>query len=86
MLPPAALAPLARVPGMIPLEFTDPLGVRWTVVPRVVAPEPVPDGFEFTSEYGQRRFLEWDPRDFFSAREADHDEWRALLQASTVVA
>ncbi len=74
-------------PRVVPVEFNDPTGVRWAVVPRLLgsASDPVPDGFVFSSEYGERRFLRWDPRDFFSPREVNHETWRELLRSATVV-
>jgi hypothetical protein len=70
----------------LPVAFADPVGVQWTVVPRLVGrgPEAVPDGFEFTSDHGERRFLRWDPLNF-SPRDVDEEKWRALLRASTLV-
>jgi hypothetical protein len=74
-------------PRVVPVEFNDPAGVRWAVVPRLLgsASDPVPDGFVFSSEHGERRFLRWDPRDFFSPREVNHETWRELLRSATVV-
>jgi hypothetical protein len=74
-------------PRVVPVEFNDPCGVRWRVVPRLLGrgPDVVPDGFVFSSEHGEHRFLRWDPRDFFSPREIDHATWRELLRSATVV-
>jgi hypothetical protein len=74
-------------PHVVPVEFHDPRGVRWAVVPRLLGsgPDVVPDGFVFSSEHGERRFLRWDPRDFFSPREVDHATWRELLRSAAVL-
>jgi len=74
-------------PRVVPVEFRDPRGVQWAVMPRLVRSgrDIVPDGFVFSSECGERRFLYWDPRDFFSPREIDHETWRELLRSATVV-
>jgi hypothetical protein len=76
-----------RLPRIVPVEFRDPSGVRWMVVPRLVrsGAEVVPDGFEFESEHGERRFLRWEPKYFFSPREVGHATWRDLLRSATVV-
>jgi hypothetical protein len=70
----------------VAVVFRDPAGVRWYVVPRLLGrgPDAVPAGFEFTSEIGERRFLRWEPREFFSPREVDEDQWRYLLQTASV--
>jgi hypothetical protein len=72
---------------LVPVEFSDASGISWRVVPRLVrgGPDVVPDGFEFSSEHGERRFLRWDPRDFFSPREIGNEDWRELLRSATVV-
>ena len=74
-------------PRVVPVEFRDAHGMQWTVAPRLVGSgaDVVPDGFLFSSEQGERRFLEWDPKHFFSPREVDHATWRELLRAATVV-
>jgi hypothetical protein len=74
-------------PRIVPVEFDDPHGVRWAVVPRLLGSgeDVVPHGFVFSSERGERRFLRWDPKDFFSPREIGHATWRELLRSATVV-
>jgi hypothetical protein len=81
----SAAAPVA--PHIVPVDFRDSGGVHWSVAPRLVrrGPDLVPDGFEFSSEHGERRFLQWDPKNFFSPREVDHAAWRKLLRSATVV-
>jgi len=75
------------LPRVVPVEFRDRRGVHWTVAPHLIrsGPDVVPDGFLFSSEHGERRFLHWDPKDFFSPREVDHGTWRELLRSATVV-
>ncbi|MFN2564814.1 MAG: hypothetical protein ABR499_07385 [Gemmatimonadaceae bacterium] len=74
------------MPRAVPVVFRDSFSVRWAVEPRLLGrpPDPLPAGFQFTSEHGERRFLQWDPREFFSPREVNAEEWRALLRAATV--
>ncbi len=74
-------------PRVVPVEFRDARGVQWTVAPRLVGSgtDVVPHGFLFSSEQGERRFLEWNPQHFFSPREVDHATWRELLRAATIV-
>jgi hypothetical protein len=81
-------ADLDRGPRVVPVKFRDAGGVHWTVAPRLVqkrGADVVPDGFEFVSEGGERRFLRWDPKNFLSPREVDHATWRELLRTATVV-
>ena len=88
-LPPeaAGATDVDRPPRVVPVEFRDTTGMHWTVAPRLIpsGAEFVPDGFEFVSERGERRFLRWDPKNFFSPREVDHATWRGLLRSATVV-
>ena len=74
-------------PQVVPVHFNDAGGVRWAVVPRLLGsgPNVVPDGFVFSSEHGERRYLGWDARHFFSPREVDHATWRDLLRLASVV-
>jgi len=77
----------AGLPPIVPVEFRDRRGVHWTVAPHLVRNGAVvlPDGFLFSSEHGERRFLHWEPKDFFSPWEVDHATWREMLRSATVV-
>lgn len=65
--------------------FLDGDGIRWAAYPILPAAGDVPFGFNFTSQFGERRALEGVLADCVMWEEFDDHEWRELLMASRSV-